>query len=234
MREILRPPRSEVFITFMVREANRFLETPQHQPHIASTLGLDAQAYTRAISKVRSSGRAAQALRELYERRLREDGGAQYVWTFRVAQAGEGDTIYYMMHASTHPKAFREMKKATFDVGGWRHAFLGEDDVAVTGQRELPMMDAVNADIPLLKQRLLDVFADQELAYDPGPGHRNLLNEACPDPRFFKWVDKHFHDALLQLVVEGLVTKTAVTTRGKRGLSGEDRIRFPAVRQLSF
>ncbi len=32
IREILRPPRSEVFITFMAREANRFLESPQHAP----------------------------------------------------------------------------------------------------------------------------------------------------------------------------------------------------------
>jgi three-Cys-motif partner protein len=70
MRQILAPPRSEVFITFMVREANRFLETPQHQPHIAETLGLSSEAYERVIATVRANGRAAQALRDLYQQRL--------------------------------------------------------------------------------------------------------------------------------------------------------------------
>jgi len=236
MRQILAPPRSEVYVTFMVREANRFLETPQHQPHIAETLGLSSEAYERAIAKVRASGRAAQALRDLYQQRLLDEGGAKYVWTFRVAQAGEEDTIYYLMHASTHPKAYREMKKATFDVGGWAHAFLGADDVAVTGQRELPLMDEVNADMPTLKRRLLEVFAGEEVAYDPpfSPHERSLLNEACPDPQFFKWVDGHFHRAIEELISEGAVAKIPVTTKGKRGLSGSDRVRFPGGQQLSF
>jgi hypothetical protein len=220
----------------MVREANRFLETPQHQPHIAETLGLFGEAYDRAIANVRASARAAQALRDLYQQRLLDDGGANYVWTFRVAQAGEEDTIYYMMHASTHPKAFREMKKATFEVGGWGHAFLGADDVAVTGQRELPLMDEVNADLTTLKRRLLDVFAGEEVAYDPpfSSHERSLLNEACPDPRFFKWVDGHFHQALEELISEGVVTKLPMDTKGKRGLRGRDRLRFPSGQQLSF
>jgi hypothetical protein len=82
IREILARPRAEVFVTLTVREANRFLETPQHQQHIAKTLGLNADEYERAIAGVRASGKAAQALGDLYQQRLLQYGGAKYLRSF--------------------------------------------------------------------------------------------------------------------------------------------------------
>lgn len=236
MRQILSRPRAEVFITLMVHYLNRFIEDPYKHPGIAETFGLETNQLNSAIADVRASGHAAAALRELYEQRLRTEAGAKYVWPFRVARAGSNDTFYYLIHGSTHPKALREMKKATYAVGDWRHSFLGADDVSITGQAELPTIDELNEDLPTLKRRLLETFGGQEIAYDPKrwPAERSLLNEACPDPRFFKWVDGHFKDALVDLIKEGRVTKVPVETKGQRGLAGEDRLRFPPSHQLSL
>ena len=74
VQDILARPQAEVFITFMARDLNRFLEVPTHM----------------------------------------------------VAAA---DTVYYLMHGSNHIKAFREMKDATYQVGGWCNSFLEREDL---------------------------------------------------------------------------------------------------------
>ncbi len=233
VRQILEPARSEIFITFMARDVNRFLDSPTHRVATGEMLGLQGRALDEVLADVHRSPYRVQALRDLYEKRLRELGGARYVWAFRVASGGAQDTIYYLVHASTHVKAFREMKDATFEIGGWQHSFLGRDDFATTGQAELPMFDT---DIPALRQRLLEVFAGRELPYDPptGSAESGLLNEAYPDRRFHMWIERHFHGALTELITQGTIHKTPVSTLGIRGLRGEDRIRFPLTRQLAL
>lgn len=233
IREILRRSRAEVFITFMVQAVNRFLDSPNHRIAIAELLGLAGAELERAIEQVEASPQRVSALRDLYQRRLHEAAGATYVWPFRVAAAGGNDTVYYLMHGSTHIKAFREMKDAAYDVGGRRYAFLGKDDFAVTGQAELPIFDTETWE---LKARLLDRLAGQEWAYDPPgqAGQRSLLNELYPDPAFHMWIEKHFHEALTELISEGKVEKVPVDTRGRRGLRGRDKLRFPAAKQSRF
>jgi hypothetical protein len=172
-------------------------------------------------------------LRDLYVNRLGEAAGARYVWAFRVASGGAQDTIYYLIHASTHVKAFREIKDASFDEGGWRHSFLGKDDFVESGQAELPFFET---DLTSLKQQLISVFAGRELPYDPSgtSAEAGLLNEAYPDPRFHMWIERHFHRALVELIRDLTVRKTPVSTSGRRGLQGGDRLHFPPARQLGF
>lgn len=233
VRAIPDRPRSEVFITFMARDVNRFLESPNHRVAIAELVGLDGESLDRATGWVLESSRRVQALKDLYQQQLVETGGARYVWTFRVASSGAEDTVYYLIHGSNHIKAFREMKDATHQVGGWRSAFLGADDFAVTGQLALPDFATDRA---TLKQQILNVFAGRELAYDPpsGSSEPNFLNEAYPDPRFHMWVEKDFHAALIELIQEGKARKTPVDTKAARGLRGRDRIQFRAIKQLTF
>ena len=111
-----------------------------------------------------------------------------------------------------------EMKDATFEVGGWQHAFLGRDDFAVTGQPELP---DINTDPQGLKQRLLEAFSGRDIEY------RHLLNEAYPDPRFHMWVERHFRLALVELVISRRVQKIPVSTKRVNALSDRDRLVFP-------
>lgn len=233
VRAILNHPRSEVFITFMARDVNRFLESPNHRVAIAELVGLDGTDLDKATDWVLSSSRRVQAVKDLYQGRLLEAGGAKYVWPFRVAASGSEDTVYYLMHGSNHIKAFREMKDATHQIGGWRSAFLGADDFAVTGQLELPDFATDRA---TLKQQVLNAFAGRDLPYDPpsGSSESGFLNEAYPDPRFHMWVEKDFHAGLVELISEGKIRKTPVDTKGGRGLRGKDRIQFPGAQQLSL
>lgn len=219
IRQILSFRFSEVFITFMVRDLNRFLTDAQHRSAVSEILGLDGQQFDEAIQKVCTSSNRALALRDLYESRLLQDGGAKYVWPFRVATRGAGDTVYYLIHASTAPKALREMKKATYAVGGWQYAFLGRDDFSARAQIEIPEFRPGNKEP--LKELLMTTFAGSELAYE------RLLDEAVPDRQFFWWVDKHFHDALGELIAEKRIRKTPVSTKSERGVSGDDLLRFP-------
>lgn len=208
-------------------------ESPNHRVAIAELVGLDGESLDRATGWVLESSRRVQALKDLYQQQLVETGGARYVWTFRVASSGAEDTVYYLIHGSNHIKAFREMKDATHQVGGWRSAFLGADDFAVTGQLALPDFATDRA---TLKQQILNVFAGREFAYDPpsGSSEPNFLNEAYPDPRFHMWVEKDFHAALIELIQEGKARKTPVDTKAARGLRGRDRIQFRAIKQLTF
>jgi len=218
VREILRLNHSEAVITYMVRDINRFLTDKQHRAAIGEILGLDGSSLDEAILDIVSAPSREIALRELYERRLREVAGARYVWTFRVAARGQSDTIYYLMHVSRHVKAFREMKKATRALGGWRFAFLGRGDFSHTGQLELPEFGP--DDTEKLKALLLTTFAGRDVEYV------QLLNEAVPDRRFYWWVDSDFRSALSALADERRIEKIPVTSKTLKGLQGFDRLRF--------
>jgi three-Cys-motif partner protein len=218
VRDILSLPQSEAFITFMARDVNRFLDQPNHRVAVGQLLGLKGGSLDTALVDVMGSDKREHSLRDLYIRRLREGGGAKYVWPFRVASGGPQETLYYLIHASNHPKALREMKDATWEESQGAFAFLGKDDFATTGQLRLPVFDA---DVPGLKARLGQVFAGKIMAYE------DLLNEAYPDPRFHMFVERHFRSALNEMAKDGAVTKIPITSKTQRGLSGGDQLRFP-------
>jgi three-Cys-motif partner protein len=225
VRDILSRPRAEVFITFMLRDLNRFWDNPNHMTAASELLGLEGADLQDAAEQVLTSPTRGLALRDLYVKRLHDGAGAGYVWPFRVASRGEHDTVYYLMHASNHIRAFQVMKDTTYYVGGWHHAFLGRDDFAVTGQAELPFFET---DLRELKEQLLRTFSGQDIEYV------ELLRVAYPDPRFHMWIAKHFREALVELVAEERIHKTPVDTRGKRGLRDHDRLRFPPSTQLGL
>jgi three-Cys-motif partner protein len=66
----LDPLRSEVLITLMVRDINRFLNQPNHQQADAALFGLHGDELLAAIEGVKAATNRAQALRDLYVERL--------------------------------------------------------------------------------------------------------------------------------------------------------------------
>jgi three-Cys-motif partner protein len=219
LRQILRQPRSELFITFMSRDMNRFLDVEQHRQASMQTLGLSDEAFERALDAVKASKKREFALRDLYLRRLQEGAGAKFVWPARIVSRGADETIYYLVHASNHIKAFREMKDATYELWGDRYAFLGREDYEIRSQLELPLFETGQA---ALKRVLAQVFAGRELSY------QQLTDEAYPDPRFRMFIDRHFREALVGMIAEGGVRKQAVSTKRPLAVSGDDRLIFPA------
>jgi len=217
VRRIMALPQAEAFINFMARDINRFVEEPHHATAIHEMFGLSDDEHPNFVRSVANSHTRVPFLREAYEARLRAAGNSKFTWSYRVAEGGAADTVYYLIHASNHIKAFREMKDATHEESAPRQfAYLGRDDFGTKSQ--LPLFDD---DQSRLRASLLEVFDGRNVCFD------DLCDEAYPDRRFFRYVEPDFRQALLALIAEGKVTKHSVTTKTAQGLSGKDRIEFP-------
>ena len=224
IEQILARPRSEVFITFMSRDMNRFLDVQQHRRASMQILGMNDEEFDRTIAAVVTSEKREFALRDVYLRQLKERAGAKYVWAARIASRGADETIYYLIHASTHIKAYREMKDATYELFGDRYAFLGRDDYEVKAQLELPFFETGTQ---VLQGQLLRVFEGRTVTY------QQLTDEAYPDPRFHMFIDTHFRTAIVALIAAGTVAKRRVTTQKELAVSGDDVLKFPAAQNVA-
>ena len=70
---ILQNPKSEVYVTFMSREMNRFLRHPSFEPHLDDFFGCRDW---RLVQPETDSDRRRQILFELYENQLKANGAA--------------------------------------------------------------------------------------------------------------------------------------------------------------
>lgn len=215
--QIMALPHAEAFINFMARDINRFLEEHYHTAAIREMFGLSDEQYAGFIRSVINSDTRVASLREAYEERLRAAGNCRFIWSYRVAEASADDTVYYLLHASNHIKAFREMKDATHaESASGQFAYLGRDDFGAKSQ--LPLFEH---DPAALQTGLLEVFAGRTISFD------ELCDAAYPNPRLFRYVESDFRRALHTLVAEAKITKIAVTTKTPRGLAGKDELKFP-------
>jgi len=71
---ILSPARSEVLITLMVRDINRFLDQPNHQQADAELFGLRGDELLAALELVKAAPNRTHALRDLYVARCQSPG----------------------------------------------------------------------------------------------------------------------------------------------------------------
>ena len=113
MKAILAVERTEVFITFMVRDANRFFTTTDRDQAYTGLFGLGNDELASFRERITDASDRESQLRDLYINQLKVGAGARFVWPFRVFPDDGGSTIYYMIHASRHIRAFRLMKDIT-------------------------------------------------------------------------------------------------------------------------
>ena len=170
IRAILTLPRSEAFITLMVRDMWRFRTSPNQRRAILRTLDLEEPDLDRATASAERSGRGADVFRDLYKEALEGRGGARYIWSYRVAMTGSSETLYFLVHASNHPKAYREMKRASYEVSGGAHAFRGAGGMADMFADQWWAF----VDMPRLQRFLLSRFAGRTIEYD------KLFDDAQP------------------------------------------------------
>ncbi len=219
MRDILAIRRAEVFITFMVRDANRFFTTTDRDQAYADLFGLRSDQLAAFRERITDAPDREAQLRNLYINRLKDGASAQFVWPFRVYPDDGGPTIYYMIHASQHVRAFRLMKDTTKRQGAHgEFTFYGKDDFA--RQAQLPLL---GHDIESLKQHMLKRFAGQEITFD------NLCDALYPDPACYYFTEPDFRQASKELRSKSRVRVVRVTSKTERGLTGEDRLIFPAA-----
>lgn len=211
MKRIMALKRSEVFVTWMSRDIDRFLS------HVDLHDALDRLFGTRRWRRIREShisGHAKEkALRQLYEEQLRSI--ACKVTAFRVCMDDRLQTLYYMIHGTKHPKGRRLMKDVMHSQGAnGLFSYLGPQDQAARMQGLLLQDDP----IPALKDRLVARFPGRKVSFE------DLRNECCDDDELR---DPEYRTALRQLRDEGRIAVTPVTSKTIRGLGGNDLITFP-------
>lgn len=218
IREILAIPRAEVFITFMVQFVNRFFGQSDRDRAYASLFGINASQLARVRAALLTDAQREQRIRDYYIERLKAAANAKFCWPFRVMPEQGNATLYYLIHASQHPKALRLMKEKMKGQGTQgEYAFFGQDDFARRAQQLLLNPE----DIGQLKEYMLRTLAGRNIEYEA------MLNEMAPDPNCYYFIDSHFRNAAVQLRREGKITTTAGTSKTNRGMQGEDILHFP-------
>lgn len=100
----------ECLVTFMYESVNRFLDVddPKIQEHMQALFGSDE---ARTLAAIADPQERFTRITGLYERRLREAAGFEYVRTF--AMINEGNRVEYVLCFGTHsPKGLSVMKAA--------------------------------------------------------------------------------------------------------------------------
>ncbi len=110
IERLLKQPRCEVFITFMVDAINRFLEHPKDSvvQHIVDAFGTDD-----AIRIAETPGKRIERLRGLYQSRLQTV--ANFVRYFEMRDRQDSPQ-YYLFFATNHERGHYKMKEAMWRV----------------------------------------------------------------------------------------------------------------------
>ncbi len=214
MKAILAVQRTEVFITFMVREVNRFFTTTDRDQAYTALFGLGIDELASFRERITTAPDREAQLRDLYINQLKAGAGARFVWPFRVFPGDGGPTIYYMIHASQHIRAFRLMKDITKRQGAQgEFTFYGKDDFA---RRAQPLL--FGPDIETLKQFMLEKFIGQEITFG------KLCDALYPDPACYYFTEPEFRKAVVEMRDEEKVEMTGTGPRG--GIKDSTSITF--------
>jgi len=160
--QIMALPRSEVFITLMLRDIGRFLSHPDLDDTFDRLFGTDSW---RDIVSSKMSGEAKeQALRDLYVDQLRAIGGK--VTLFRVCMDEKLQTLYFMIHATKHPRGRWLMKDVMHQQGAnGVFAYLGPQDKIAKAQISLLPADGISELKPQLLSNLQGVCSPSTNSY---------------------------------------------------------------------
>jgi three-Cys-motif partner protein len=206
IKHILSIQRTEVFITFMIRDVNRFLKSSKHRISIEELYGVDNAQ--NILQSEYPDLTQEQALLKFYRDRLHEDANVNYTLPYKVNADEKLQTTYYLIHATNHPLGCELMKEIMYKVGSeGRFGYFGPAE----GQKILTQYD----DLSKLKDFLLDRFSRRTLSY------QKVRYETLMDTYSKK---RHYHDALLELEEEN---KIEIIGKGPRGgLRDNSRIKF--------
>ncbi len=207
VKDILSIPRTEIFLTFMVRDINRFLAKSDLWPAFDELFG------TKEWRHFLDEPNRENSLRDLYIRQLRSQTEAKFSWAFRICADERIQTTYYLIHATRHFRGLYIMKSIMYNQGGGgTFAYLGPNDLANRSQ-----MRMFDDSIPSLKRYLEERFKKRTLTYN------KVLEESYMDT---PWVDKHYRQALKELEGENKISVERVSSKTERGLGENDKISF--------
>lgn len=124
----LREQSYELLITFMGGKMAQWKDGPNHQKAISAALEMDD--WDNRISENMSKDDQARALSELYQRKWKEDGGAEFTLPFEMFEEGKRQICYHLIHVTNHLDGLKVMKDTMFNAGAdEQFAYLGPDHV---------------------------------------------------------------------------------------------------------
>lgn len=205
IKQILSIEKTEVFITFMVRDVNRFLESSKHRISIEELYGIEN---VQTILSEKYGWRDREdALLTLYRDRLHEGANVKYPFPFKVSMDKTQQTIYYLIHATNHPMGCELMKEIMCKAGTeGRFGYLGPEK----GQTTLMQCGGLGE----FEKFLIDHFKGQTLLY------QNVRYLTLMDTTFIK---KDYRQVLKKLNSEG---KISIKGGPRGGLPDDAQITF--------
>lgn len=110
IKRILSNPRTEVYISLMYRDINRFLGSPEFEPHLNQLYGTNQW---RKALEIEDSDRRKEFLFTLYKNQLKK-AGAKYVLSFDLFN--ESTHIYTIFFGTQNPLGSDKMKAAIWAI----------------------------------------------------------------------------------------------------------------------
>lgn len=211
--------RSEVLITFMVRDMRRFLGEPNFDAPLTAFFG--GNAWRRCIDHQDAEERE-RCLLLTYSALIR-DGVARFATPFRVFEDARRQTLYYLVHLTNEPLGMRKMKDAMVkespDMTFW--------PVTMRPPHQLALDIAERPPYPSLQRHLNETYGGQTMSFE------DLLN--CDYPEGL-WLQPEYHAAVLDLErheqVEVRRDRTTPSGRAPRGLQLPDKVTFSSQTAL--
>ena len=147
---ILENPRSEVYISLMYREMNRFLGHPSFSPHLDDLFGCGdwREAIIMADSKSRK-----KLLFDLYRDQLKERGAKYVIW-FELYEKQE--LVYAIFFGTQHLEGCDKMKQAI-----WKVDPFGDFKFRGGQLGQLTLGESVTVDFGLLENALQEQFREK-------------------------------------------------------------------------
>jgi three-Cys-motif partner protein len=220
IRELMLLPRSEVLITFMVRDMRRFLGEPNHAAPLSEFFGGDA--WQQCLDHDKAEDRE-RCLLLTYSKLIRE-GIARFATPFRVFEDERRQTLYYLVHLTNEPLGMRKMKEAMVkqsrDMTFW--------PVTVRPPEQLELDIAEQEPFPSLQRHLADAYRGRPMTFE------DLLNTDYPEGL---WLEPDYRAAVLDMAkrneVEIRRKRSTPSGRAPRGLQEPDEITFSDQAQLA-
>jgi len=206
--EIGSTPRFEFLITFMSRDMNRFLESPDHEEALSNVFG--NQSWREEIEDYNSDN--WEPLVDYYTDRLEEEG-LKETFEYMITEPETTQTVYYLVFGTNHSSGLHLMREVMSYCGTGKFAYAPKQPEY--NQEQTRLFGGKQA----TKEFLQDRFEEYIVTFDK-------LVEICVDERRYKdATESDYREALRELEEEGEVDIQRITSK-KTGIQGSDLIDF--------
>jgi three-Cys-motif partner protein len=211
--KLMQMERSEVMITFMVREMRRFLEQENLESPLNEFFG--GGAWKECLNLGPGEDREQKLLLAYSE--VVRGGVAKFATPFRVFEDERAQTIYYLIHLTNNPLGMRKMKEAMVkqspDMTFWPVTRRDPNQIAMDVEEDAPY--------PSLQRHLEERFSGRSLTFE------ELMNEDYPEGL---WIESNYRKAIVALAGAGRVqidrNRSTPKQRAPSGLQLPDTVTF--------